>query len=70
MLTDVQSAQINNTEVYTLDYEAEAMQSYRDTGEDLWTSLRYVLLMLFWNKPPGTLARIWAALQFTSEIVL
>ena len=28
MLTDAQSAQINNTEVYTLDYEAEAMQSY------------------------------------------
>jgi len=56
MLTDAQSAQINNTEVYTLDYEAEAMQSYRDTGEDLMDE--------------GTLARIWAALQFTSEIVL
>jgi hypothetical protein len=35
MLTDVQSAQINNTEVYTLDYEAEAMQIYKDSGEDL-----------------------------------
>ena len=35
MLTDVQSAQINNTEVYTLDYEA----GYRDTGEDLMDEL-------------------------------
>ena len=35
MLTDVQSTQINNTEVYTLDYEAEALQSYEDTGNDL-----------------------------------
>ena len=32
MLTDAQSAQINNTEVYTLDYEDEAMQSY-NSGE-------------------------------------
>ena len=32
MLTDAQSAQINNTEVYTLDYETEAMQSY-NAGE-------------------------------------
>jgi hypothetical protein len=39
MLTDVQSEQINNTEVYTLDYEAEAMQSYEDTGEDLMDEL-------------------------------
>ena len=39
MLTDVQSAQINNTEVYTLDYEAEALQSYKDTGEDLMDEL-------------------------------
>ena len=39
MLTDAQSAQINNTEVYTLDYEAEAMQSYQDTGEDLMDEL-------------------------------
>ena len=39
MLTDVQSAQINNTEVYTLDYEAEALQSYEDTGEDLMDEL-------------------------------
>ena len=39
MLTDVQSAQINNTEVYTLDYETEAMQSYEDTGEDLTDEL-------------------------------
>ena len=39
MLTDVQSEQINNTEVYTLDYEAEALQSYEDTGNDLMDEL-------------------------------
>ena len=39
MLTDAQSAQINNTEGYTLDYEAEALQSYEDTGEDLMDEL-------------------------------
>ena len=39
MLTDVQSAQINNTEVYTLDYEAEALQSAKDTGNDLMDEL-------------------------------
>jgi hypothetical protein len=39
MLTDVQSAQINNTEVYTLDYETEALQSYDDTGNDLMDEL-------------------------------
>ena len=39
MLTDAQSAQINNTEVYTLDYEAEALQSYEDTGNDLMDEL-------------------------------
>ena len=39
MLTDVQSAQINNTEVYTLDYETEALQSYEDTGDDLMDQL-------------------------------
>jgi len=39
MLTDVHSAQINNTEVYTLDYEAEALQSYDDTGNDLMDEL-------------------------------
>ena len=39
MLTDVQSEQINNTEVYTLDYEAEALQSYKDTGNDLMDEL-------------------------------
>lgn len=38
-LTTAQSAQINNTEVYTLDYEAEAMQSYDDTGNDLMDEL-------------------------------
>lgn len=39
MLTDAQSEQINNTEVYTLDYEAEALQSYDDTGNDLMDEL-------------------------------
>ena len=39
MLTDTQSAQINNTEVYTLDYETESLQSYEDTGEDLMDEL-------------------------------
>jgi hypothetical protein len=39
MLTDAQSAQINNTEVYTLDYEEEALQSYEATGEDLMEDL-------------------------------
>ena len=39
MLTDVQSAQINSTEVYTLDYEEEALQSYEDTGNDLMDEL-------------------------------
>ena len=38
-LTNAQSAQINNTEVYTLDYEAEALQSYEDTGDDLMDEL-------------------------------
>jgi hypothetical protein len=32
MLTSAQSKQINNTKVYTLDYETEAMQSY-NAGE-------------------------------------
>jgi hypothetical protein len=39
MLTDTQSAQINNTKVYTLDYETESMQSYEDSGEDLMDEL-------------------------------
>ncbi len=39
MLTDTQSAQINNTKVYTLDCETESMQSYKDTGEDLMDEL-------------------------------
>ena len=38
-LTTAQSAQINKTEVYTLDYEAEALQSYNDTGDDLMDEL-------------------------------
>ena len=54
MLTDVQSAQINNTEVYTLDYEAEALQSYEDTGEDLMDELEVratnvILEQTAWN---------------------
>ena len=32
MLTDAQSNLINNTKVYTLDYEAEAIKSY-NAGE-------------------------------------
>jgi hypothetical protein len=39
MLTDAQSAQINNTKVYTIDYSAEALQSYNDTGDDLMDEL-------------------------------
>jgi hypothetical protein len=39
MLTDAQSEQINNTEVYTLDYEAEALQSFNSTGNDLMDEL-------------------------------
>ena len=39
MLTDAQSEQIDSTEVYTLDYETEALQSYNDTGNDLMDEL-------------------------------
>ncbi len=39
MLTDVQSAKINATEVYTIDYEAEAMLSFENTGDDLMDEL-------------------------------
>ena len=39
MLTDEQIAQINNTKVYTIDYSAEALQSYDDTGDDLMDEL-------------------------------
>ncbi len=39
MLTDAQIAQINNTKVYTIDYSAEALQSYDDTGDDLMDEL-------------------------------
>ncbi len=54
MLTDVQSAQINNTKVYTLDYETESMQSYEDTGEDLMDELEVratnvILEQTHWN---------------------
>ena len=54
MLTDTQSAQINNTKVYTLDYETESMQSYEDTGEDLMDELEVratnvILEQTAWN---------------------
>ena len=39
MLTNAQSAQINNTEVYTLDYEAEALASYNAGEGDLMEEL-------------------------------
>jgi hypothetical protein len=39
MLTSAQSNQINNTKVYTLDYETEALQSYDATGDDLMDEL-------------------------------
>ena len=39
MLTEAQSAQINSTEVYTLDYETEALASYELTGDDLMDEL-------------------------------
>lgn len=39
MLTDAQSAQINSTEVYTLDYEAEALSSYEAGEGDLMEEL-------------------------------
>jgi hypothetical protein len=39
MLTQAQSAQINSTEVYTLDYEAEAERSYEAGEGDLMEEL-------------------------------
>jgi hypothetical protein len=39
MLTDVQSAQINATEIYTLDYEAEAMDCAENVVDDLMEEL-------------------------------
>ena len=44
MLTDVQSEQINNTEVYTLDYEAEALQSCEDLTDELEVRATNVIL--------------------------
>ena len=44
MLTDVQSAQINNTEVYTLDYEVEAQQSCEDLTDELEVRATNVIL--------------------------
>ena len=39
MLTEAQSLQINSTEVYTLDYEAEALRSYEAGEGDLMEEL-------------------------------
>ena len=39
MLTQAQSLQINSTEVYTLDYEAEALRSYEAGEGDLMEEL-------------------------------
>ena len=39
MLTDAQSAQINSTVNYTLNYETEALASFEATGEDLMEEL-------------------------------
>ena len=44
MLTDAQSAQINNTEVYTLDYETEALQSCEDLTDELEVRATNVIL--------------------------
>ena len=44
MLTDVQSAQINNTEVYTLDYETEALQSCEDLTDELEVRATNIIL--------------------------
>ena len=44
MLTDVQSAQINNTEVYTLDYETEALQSCEDLTDEVEVRATNVIL--------------------------
>ena len=39
MLTEAQSLQINSTEVYTLDYESEALASYNAGEGDLMEEL-------------------------------
>ena len=39
MLTEAQSLQINSTEVYTLDYETEALRSYEAGEGDLMEEL-------------------------------
>lgn len=39
MLTEAQSNKINSTEVYTLDYEAEALASYNAGEGDLMEEL-------------------------------
>ena len=44
MLTDAQSAQINNTEVYTLDSETEALQSCEDLTDELEVRATNVIL--------------------------
>ena len=40
MLTDAQELQINSVEKYTHDYEAEAMQSFDNTGDDKMEELQ------------------------------
>ena len=39
MLTDAHSNLINSTVVYTIDYEAEALESFEATGDDLMEAL-------------------------------
>jgi len=39
MLTDADSNLINSTEIYTLDYETEALASFEATGDDLMEEL-------------------------------
>ena len=40
MLTDAQELQINSVEKYTHDYEAEAVKSFDDTGDDKMQELQ------------------------------
>ena len=40
MLTDAQEQQIESVESYTHDYEAEAMQSFDETGDDKMQELQ------------------------------
>ena len=40
MLTDAQELQINSVEKYTHNYEAEAVKSFDDTGDDKMQELQ------------------------------